>query len=71
VLNTRAMATVFSGIQPSGELHQGNDLGAVLNWVSLQGTHECFFCIVDYHAVTQTYQPNELPDRVRAARRMW
>gem|GEM_PF-6705419 len=56
MLNTRAMETVFSGIQPSAELHLGNDLGAVRNWVSLQGTDECFFCIVDYHALTQAYR---------------
>jgi tryptophanyl-tRNA synthetase len=59
------METVFSGIQPSGELHLGNYLGAVRNWVALQGTHECFFCIVDYHAVTQPYQVDELGRRVR------
>jgi tryptophanyl-tRNA synthetase len=50
------MATVFSGIQPSGELHIGNYLGAVKNWVPLQEEHECFFCIVDYHAITQDYE---------------
>jgi tryptophanyl-tRNA synthetase len=54
---------VFSGIQPSGELHIGNYLGAVRNWVSLQEQFECFFCIVDYHAVTQDYNIQELPDR--------
>ena len=60
------MDTVFSGIQPSGELHLGNYLGAIRNWVALQGSYECFFCIVDYHAVTQPYQPEELAGRVRA-----
>lgn len=49
------MARVFSGIQPSGELHIGNYLGAVQRWVELQREHECFFCIVDYHAITQEY----------------
>lgn len=49
------MARVFSGIQPSGELHIGNYLGAVQRWVELQHEHECFFCIVDYHAITQEY----------------
>jgi tryptophanyl-tRNA synthetase len=49
------MARVFSGIQPSGELHIGNYLGAVQRWVALQREHECFFCIVDYHAITQEY----------------
>ncbi len=55
---------VFSGIQPSGELHIGNYLGAVKNWVELQEQYECFFCIVDLHAVTQPYEPEEMPARV-------
>ncbi len=49
------MSRIFSGIQPSGELHLGNYLGAVKNWVDLQDKHECFICIVDYHAITQVY----------------
>lgn len=57
------MARVFSGIQPSGELHIGNYLGAVQNWVKLQKEHECFICIVDYHAVTQDYEPAALESR--------
>src|SRR3569833_1577124 len=60
------METVFSGIQPTGELHLGNYLGAVRNWVALQGKYERFFCIVDYHAITQTYQPEDMAKRVRA-----
>jgi tryptophanyl-tRNA synthetase len=57
------MPRVFSGIQPSGELHIGNYLGAVRNWVALQGSFECIFCIVDLHAVTQAYEPKDLPQR--------
>ena len=57
------MARVFSGIQPSGELHIGNYLGAVRNWVALQETHECLICIVDYHAITQPYEPAEMEKR--------
>ena len=57
------METVFSGIQPSGELHLGNYLGAVRHWVALQDEHRCFFCIVDYHAITQDYDPEVLPRR--------
>ena len=57
------MARVFSGIQPSGELHVGNYLGAVQNWVRLQHEHDCLFCIVDLHAITQAYDPAELPQR--------
>ena len=57
------MTRVFSGIQPSGELHIGNYLGAVKNWVALQGQHESFFCIVNYHAITIAYQPDDLRRR--------
>lgn len=59
------MARVFSGIQPSGELHVGNYLGAVRNWVELQRRYESFFCIVDYHAITGAYEPDELRRRTR------
>jgi tryptophanyl-tRNA synthetase len=54
------MARVFSGIQPSGELHIGNYLGAVRNWVRLQDEHDCLFSIVDLHAITQPYDPSAL-----------
>lgn len=56
---------IFSGIQPSGELHIGNYLGAVKNWASLQEQYESFFCIVDYHAITVPYEPEELRRRTR------
>jgi len=59
------MARIFSGIQPSGELHIGNYLGAVKNWVSLQGQAESLFCIVDYHAITIPYEPAALRARRR------
>jgi tryptophanyl-tRNA synthetase len=58
------MKTVFSGIQPSGELHLGNYLGAIRNWVRLQEQYRCIFCIVDYHAITQDYTPKEMAARV-------
>ncbi|MBX3156003.1 MAG: tryptophan--tRNA ligase [Deltaproteobacteria bacterium] len=58
------MKTVFSGIQPSGELHLGNYLGAVRNWVRLQDEYRCIFCVVDYHALTQDYDPKEMAKRV-------
>ncbi len=54
------MGRIFSGIQPSGELHLGNYLGAIKNWVKLQYEHECFICIVDYHAITQSYEIDKL-----------
>ncbi len=55
------MAIVFSGIQPSGAVHIGNYLGAIRNWVRLLDEHDCIFCIVDYHAVTIEYTPQDLP----------
>jgi tryptophanyl-tRNA synthetase len=57
------MSRIFSGIQPSGELHIGNYLGAVKNWVALQHEYESFFCVVDYHAITGTYDPASLRRR--------
>ncbi len=58
------MARIFSGIQPSGELHIGNYLGAVRNWVQLQHTHPgALFCVVDYHAITGSYDPAVLRAR--------
>ncbi len=54
------MKRVFSGIQPSGELHLGNYLGAVQNWVKLQSQHDCLFCVVDLHAITQPYDSANL-----------
>src|SRR2546423_68280 len=59
------METVFSGIQPTGELHLGNYLGAVRSWVQMQEEFRCFFCIVDFHAITQPYEAPEMAGRVR------
>ena len=59
------MSRIFSGIQPSGELHIGNYLGAVKNWAELQRSYESFFCIVDYHAITIPYEPEDLRVRTR------
>jgi tryptophanyl-tRNA synthetase len=59
------MPRIFSGIQPSGELHIGNYLGAVKNWVALQHEHESFFCIVNYHAITIPFAPEDLRRRTR------
>ena len=56
---------VFSGMQPSGEAHLGNYLGALRQWVELQDGHECYFCIVDEHAVTGgDYATADFPERV-------
>ncbi len=54
------MTRIFSGIQPTGNLHLGNYLGAIRNWVALQHDYECIFCIVDLHALTQPQDPAEL-----------
>src|SRR5581483_7654717 len=59
------MSRIFSGIQPSGELHLGNYLGAVRNWVALQDQYRCFYCVVDYHAITQAYEPAAMQARTR------
>ena len=59
------MSRIFSGIQPSGELHIGNYLGAVKNWVALQHEHESIFCVVNYHAITGAYEPESLRRRTR------
>ena len=54
------MNRIFSGVQPTGNLHLGNYLGAIKNWVSLQKDFECIFCIVDLHAITIKQDPKEL-----------
>ena len=55
---------VFSGVQPTGNLHLGNYLGALKNFVSLQTEMECIYCVVDLHAITVFQDPNELHDNV-------
>ncbi len=58
------MTRIFSGIQPSGELHIGNYLGAIRNWVTLQEQHTgSLFCVVDYHAITGNYDAHVLRQR--------
>ena len=61
------MATprVLSGIQPTGNLHLGNYLGAIRNWVDLQGEYDCFLFMADLHAITVPYEPKQLKDNVR------
>lgn len=59
------MTRVFSGIQPSGEMHIGNWLGAIRNWVALQDTHDALYCVVDQHAITGRYDVDTLADRTR------
>jgi tryptophanyl-tRNA synthetase len=59
------MPRIFSGIQPSGELHVGNWLGAVQNWVTLQLSYDCIYCVVDLHAITGKYEQATLAERTR------
>lgn len=58
------MARIFSGIRPTGNIHIGNYLGAVKQWIALQDSNECVFCIVDLHAITTPYNPKELQKNV-------
>src|SRR3989338_6360149 len=55
---------IFSGIQPSGNLHIGNYIGAIQQWVKLQEETEAFFCIVDLHAITVAQYPKTLKEKV-------
>ena len=55
---------IFSGIRPTGGLHIGNYLGAIKQWIELQETNECVFCIVDLHAITTPYDPKELQKNI-------
>ena len=59
------MQRILSGIQPSGVPTLGNYLGAVRNWVALQETHECLYCVVDLHAITQAQDPRGLAAATR------
>ena len=56
---------VFSGMQPTGSLHLGNYLGAMVNWIKMQETHECIYCVVDLHAITVFQDPKELRNSIR------
>src|SRR6476659_8226797 len=56
---------VFSGVQPTGNLHLGNYLGAIVRFVELQKTHDCIYCVVDLHAITVWQEPDELTRAIR------
>jgi tryptophanyl-tRNA synthetase len=63
------MKRVFSGLQPTGNIHLGNYLGALRNWVTLQDDHDAIYCVVDLHAMTVDYDPAEyVRDRHEAAK---
>jgi tryptophanyl-tRNA synthetase len=58
-------ARVLSGVQPSGQLHIGNYLGALKNWAEIQSHYESIFCIVDLHAITVYQEPKQLKEKIR------
>ncbi len=64
-MTTAVRQTTFSGIQPSGTVHLGNDLGAIRNYVRLQDEYDAIYCIVDYHALTSTHDADVLRTRTR------
>lgn len=55
---------IFSGIRPTGNIHLGNYLGAIKQWIELQDQNECVFCVVDLHAITTPYDPKELQKHI-------
>ena len=63
--STPVKKRVFSGIQPTGNLHLGNYLGALRNWEETQAMYDNFFCIVDLHAITLPIDPKELRQSIR------
>jgi tryptophanyl-tRNA synthetase len=65
------MKRIFSGAQPTGNVHLGNYLGALRNWVALQHDYESFFCIVNLHAITNRQDPKLLADKTRELARIY
>jgi tryptophanyl-tRNA synthetase len=66
-MENKARERVFSGAQPTGNMHLGNYLGAFRNWVKLQDNFECIYCVVDLHAITVFQDPKALVDNTREA----
>src|SRR5246500_4676123 len=63
---------VLSGMRPTGKLHLGNYMGALYNWVRLQHEYECYFCIVDWHALTTDYaDPSQVRENTREVALDW
>jgi len=56
---------IFSGIRPTGQIHIGNYLGAVKQWLELQHNNDCVFCVVDWHAITTPYEPSKLQENIK------
>ena len=65
------MKRIFSGVQPTGNVHLGNYLGALRNWVALQHEYESFFCIVNLHAITTRQDPKLLAEKSRELARIY
>jgi tryptophanyl-tRNA synthetase len=65
------MKRIFSGVQPTGNVHLGNYLGALRNWVALQHEYESFFCIVNLHAITSSQDPKLLAEKSRELARIY
>jgi len=70
-MDKQAKPRVFSGIQPSGNLHIGNYLGALTQWVNMQDVYDCIFCVVDYHAITVKQDPKILKQKILNAARIY
>src|SRR6476469_11138753 len=62
---------IFSGAQPTGNVHLGNYLGALRNWVALQNEYEAFYCIVNLHAITVPQDPKLLAEKTRDLARIY
>src|SRR5213082_4215142 len=62
---------IFSGVQATGNIHLGNYLGALRNWVAVEREYESFFCIVNLHAVTNAQNPKILPEKTRELARIY
>ncbi|MGH9928772.1 MAG: tryptophan--tRNA ligase [Pyrinomonadaceae bacterium] len=67
----KQMKRIFSGVQPTGNIHLGNYLGALRNWVTLQHEYESFFCIVNLHAITARQDPKLLAEKTRELARVY
>ena len=62
---------VFSGVQPTGNLHLGNYLGAIRRFVALQEGNDCIYCVVDMHALTAQLVHEDMPGQTRSIARFW
>ncbi|MCX6796369.1 MAG: tryptophan--tRNA ligase [Candidatus Falkowbacteria bacterium] len=68
---TNQKKRVFSGIQPSGNLHIGNYIGAITQWIEMQKNYQCIFCVVDYHAITIRQDPKVLKEKIKKVAKIY